>query len=240
MFHFFIKPTIHIDCFTDINYVFNNTPIVKGHDFLPEWWKKHPKTLTSPFGFPEPTIKTCVGVQGYFANSLVLPLWSDLFIRKTEDMVTWQFADKLSSAEGHSKEQFSGFLNPQHAHLKLISPWFFRTKEDLNWLMLEPTYNMDSLTEYSILQGVLNFKHVYSTNVQMMTHLTSTKPIIIPVTTPIAMFKPLSDRKIVHHNHLITGQEMGLLRNKGVRLSFINAYRKQVEIQKCPFNWRNK
>lgn len=238
--HFFKSPTIHIDCFAYRRDVVEHAPILPATDLFPDWWLALPKDSKTSF-FPEPTMKTCVGMQDYYAKSIALPLWSDLCINITpEASFAWQFSDRVSTASTHSPEEYVGFVDQSYyKHLKLDSPWLFKTKEDVSWIFTAPIYNMTNLTEYVVPQGIINFSKQHGTNIQMMLNVRTPKTIMVPFKTPF-FFTPMSDKKVVIHRHLITEEQYSLLVQKSIPCTFINKYRTSQKAKVCPYKDETK
>jgi hypothetical protein len=235
MMHFFKRLKIHLDCFTSRREVIEYAPIVPATDLFPEWWLKLPKDSKS-FFYPAPTMKTCAGLQDYYTKSIAIPLWSELCIDvKPNSNVSWQFADGLSKADVHLREQYSGFVDESHyMHLKLLSPWLFKTKVDVSWLFTAPAYNLSSFTDYIVPQGVLNFNKQVVTNIQLMLNIFTPKTILLPYRMPF-LLTPLTDKKVVIHRHLVSKEVFESMNEDATPTCFINKYREQQKINKCPY-----
>jgi hypothetical protein len=241
MMHFFIRPKIHLDCFTNRADVIEYAPVVNGIEAIPSWWKSLPKENTASTFFPTPTMKTCVGMYEYYRKSVAIPMWSDMAVQiKSDKQYNWQFADLNSEAEVHDKPQYSGFLGSDNqAHLKIISPWFFKTKNDVSWIMTDAIYNRSTLRDYTITPGILNFSKQGGTNIQMFVDISRARTFTIPFGS-VFLLTPLSDKKVVVHRHLIDSAEhhkMQLLYNP---LTFINKYKHKEKLIKCPYKDETK
>jgi hypothetical protein len=243
MMHFFRRSKIHLDCFTSRRDVIEYAPIVNGIEVIPDWWKTLPKSVINPSnGFsPAPTMKTCVGMYAYYNKSVALRMWTDMCINVYEDFnIGWQFADKQSVAVSHNKEQYEGFPGAKtHKHLKLDSPWYFKTKEDLNWLVTNPIYNRHQLKDYLSCQGFLNFKYQSSTNLQLFVDASTSRTYIIPFGS-VFLLTPLTDKKVVIHRHLISKEAFNSINESATSLSFINKYKTQQKITQCPYKDETK
>jgi hypothetical protein len=135
---FFIKPKIHIDCFTSRREVIEYAPVVNAIEVIPDWWKDLPKERTDGnYFFPRPTMKTCVGMYDYYARSIAMPLWSDLAVNITDkENYEWQFSDGTTESAPHNKNEYTGLLgSSNYGQLKIISPWLFYTKDSITWLV---------------------------------------------------------------------------------------------------------
>lgn len=234
MIHFFTRPKIHIDCFTSRMDVIDKAPIVNAIEVIPNWWKKLPKEgyINNSF-YPVPTMKTCVGMYDYYAKSLALPLWSDVCIKVSNGGYEWQFSDKTSIADIHNDYQYTGFVGKDYGQLKLISPWFFKTKSNIDWLVSAPIYNVHSFRDYVLAQGLLNFSEQYATHLQLLVDLAIDKVFIIPFGTP-TLLTPLTDKKIVIHRHLISDLEQQTFSQSSLNSTFVNKHKKP-RLKNCPY-----
>jgi hypothetical protein len=235
MMHFFIKPKIHLDVFTNLRHVIENAPVTNGIEAIPAWWKNLPKSSGSAF-FPTPTMKTCVGMHEYYSKSICMPLWSDLCISVSEDgLYKWQFSNFQSLAERHSPQQYEGFLPAdKYGHLKIHSPWLFSTKSDISWVATSPIYNRTTFDDYTFAQGLLNFNRQHSTNIQLFLNVSCPRTYIIPFGS-VFLFTPMSDKKVVLHRHLISDQEYKSKSSLGAATKFINRYKHHQTTPKCPY-----
>jgi hypothetical protein len=204
---------------------------------IPEWWKKLPKAAphTVDDFFPSATMKTCVGMQDYYYKSIAMPLWSDIYFEVSDGAYKWQFADERSNAAIHSESQFNGFLNSsEYGHVKIVSPWLLSTKSDLNWIQTQPIYNREELKNYSLAQGLLNFKRQHSAHIQLFLNLSPSRQFVIPFNS-IFLFTPLSDKKIVVHRHLITKEQFSSKEELSMVSTRVNKYHLHNKLTKCPY-----
>lgn len=238
MIHFFIKPKIHLDCFTSRRDVIEYAPVVNAIDVIPEWWRELPKSsFDLQDGFtPRPTMKTCVGMIDYYAKSVALPLWSDLAIEvNSKQNYAWQFSDIQSIVSVHGENQYKDApFTENNVHLKIETPWLFQTKSDIDWLLTEPIYNNSKFNNYVLAQGLLNFSRQVGANLQLFLDVSTPKKYVIPFGS-IFMFTPLSDKKVVIHRHLVDLKKYDSIEATATSITFINKYRNQQKITKCPY-----
>ena len=236
--HFFRRSEIHLDCFTYRREVIEYAPVVTGAKAIPDWWKKLPKQVkpTAVSFYPIPTMKTCVGMYDYYNKSVAMPLWSDLAVAVADEGVySWQFSDNTTSASAHPKEQYAGFSGVDfHGHLKLESPWLFVTKQDVNWILTDPIYSRKNFKDYVLAQGLLNFSKQNGTNLQLFIDTTIPREYVIPFGTTF-LFTPMTDKKVVLHRHLVREESYRSRKAKTCPITFINKYRNQLSIPKCPY-----
>jgi hypothetical protein len=244
---FFFKPKeIHIDCFTDRSDVYDFFPIDYSHKFFPEWWKKLPKKM-APFGeegWKKSTIKQCIGFNLYYKNSLTIPLWTDMYIdSKKKELYEVSYSDKVTNGSTHDIDQMEGFINPKEFALhKIHSPWHFICKEDIDWTWTQPIWNFTTIDEIIIPPGVIDYKYQTSTNINLFFRMGKT--ILIECGQPMVNLRPLTEKKLKIHTHLIDKEEMNRIRSKNSKISFSGKYNKIKQIikkkeseSKCPFHF---
>ena len=175
MMHFFKSSAIHVDCFTKRVDVVEYAPVDHAIKYIPKWWKALPKEMyVSPDNPISPTMKTCYGMYDFYSKSICLPLWSELSIGVHEGRYSWQFSDRTTSGIIHNPRQYEGFMFTG-GHLKIESPWFFSTKEDISWAVSHPLYSSNHIFDYVVLPGVMEFKHQNATSIQMLINLRENK-----------------------------------------------------------------
>jgi hypothetical protein len=248
MMFFFKTKKIVIDCFTDRPDVFNYFPIQHTSKFFPDWWKKLPN---KPENLSR-NMKSCLGFNNYFSKGITLSLWSDLSLivtnipQENRDSLGWLFSDSISTAELHSPLQFDNYLNTQkYKHLKLMSPWLVKCKEDMNWVYTQNTWLFDEPDSVIIPPGIVDFKYQSSTNINLfmnLEYLKNKKQLILESGMPIVNMIPMSDRNIEIKKHLITTQEFINIKKLSTRISFHNSYIKikkntKDNEKKCPFGF---
>ena len=250
---FNFKPKkIHLDCFTNRNDVHSYFPIVKGEKTYPDWWKKLPKFIDYPQeNLIAGTMKSCVGFNDFFHDSISLRLWSDLMIDLRVDETgespptfNWRFSDKTSCLQAHDPQQFGDFLKSnEQQHIKLDSPWLFSCKDDIQWLSIGNPWNEGLLNRVSILSGSVSYKYQSATNINLFCRYPEvSERMILPCGMNLLNFFPMSERPVEIHNHLISNEEFEKRCQKQQTISFLNKYLKIKKIvkqneKKCPFHF---
>jgi len=229
MIFLFSKKKIVLDCFTSDEQLLQTAPVTSAIKQIPTWWKTLPvsRFVGNDF-FPHPTMKNCVGVVDYYKNSVALPMWSDLAIKVADSNYSWQYADRKSVAEIQDLgAEATGFL-PSYGNLKLISPWAFKTKEDVSWVCSQPIYNF-SMHNVGVIvaPGVLNFLHQHYTNINMMFPKTKNGLHTFEHGQVMMHLTPMSDRRIEIVRHLVSEVELSRLLDKPI--SFLKNYSKLIE-----------
>jgi hypothetical protein len=237
MMHFFRRSKIHLDCFTSRRDVIEYAPVVNGMEVIPDWWKKLSKENPATQElFPTATMKTCVGMYDYYNKSVAMPLWSDLYINiNSKDDYNWKFSDHFSEGTIHNRRQYAGVLsNVDFGHLKIESPWLFSTKSDIHWLLSNPIYNQSCFGNYVMAQGLLNFSRQHATSLQLFLDASTPRNFVMPFGS-VFLFTPMTDKKVVIHRQLISETQYESKAAMARMITFINKYKNQQKITKCPY-----
>jgi len=250
---FFFKPsTIQLDCFTHRPDVYRFFPIVKGNKCFPNWWKN----LKNPyFDFEtmkiKANMKSCSGFLDFYMNSICIKFWSDLAIemKNTNDIeFKWQFGDFQTQLQTHTNDQFPNYLDGgEHIQIKFWSPWLFKCKKDINWVWVGNSWEENFNNEMNIPPGVLNFKHQHATHVQLFLKCEKNKVTrkFFKSNTPLVNIFPMSEKKIIVHNHLIDQGEYKKMQSSQVSALgfFTKKYFQGLKLtkekeSKCPFGFK--
>ena len=200
---------IILDCYTYNPYVYNFAKINYGYHFLPEWWKKTPRGQGSSVG----TIKNCPAIVEYYKKSIVIPMWCEFEMviepKGGEDSFTWRSAQKDFRIEHHPQDQFQGFAKQDGHNVKIISPWFIKCKENIDFTFTQPVWSQrDNIFNLVLMPGVINYKHQMQSNFNFFFQQTDAEQVIhIEPLTPIAILHPMSERKIKLKHHLLTSTD---------------------------------
>jgi len=214
----FKRKKIILDCFTMDPFAFNHAPISKAKDYLPEFWKKidlqveDGSTLTGT----GPSIKYCRAFNVLYKDSFIVPLWGNITF-SLEDVKTktfqWftSYTNHAPQAPNeitvHPKNQFEGFAD-DYQHAKIMSPWSFKTNRFVNFLISDPIWNRNSLSDYSVLPGIMDFKYQDSAHVNIMMEYRSQPRIFeIEATSPLIFMTPLTEESVDVRCHLVDYQE---------------------------------
>jgi hypothetical protein len=211
MISFFRKnSTAVLDCFTYVSYINEYAAISKAIKYLPDWWKQMPSTL------PEEmlSIKKCPGFINFFKKGIVIPSWFELELTLSKDCKEkawrWESSSKyMDVSDSHHNVQFQEFSGSNGQNIKITSPWLFKTKDDIDFVWSQPTWNMrENIFNLSILPAVINFKYQHSTNINFFAeYRKETRTYKIESLTPLVMLHPLSDKNIEIKTHLISENE---------------------------------
>jgi hypothetical protein len=245
MMFFFKNKEIHIDCFTERTDVYDYFPIDYSQKFFPEWWKRLPKILppNAEKRWNHSTMKGCVGFNLFYTNSLTIPLWTDMLISKDEKGFVVDFSDRETKGGSHDVEQMGSYINPNDfAQFKIISPWLFYCKEDVEWTWTQPTWNFPVMDQITIPPGVIDYKYQHGTNINIF--FRNGQKILIESGQPMVNIRPLSERKLKLHTHLVDNSVIKKIARRNSSISFTGKYNKIKQImkkkeseKKCPFHF---
>lgn len=233
----FPKKKIVLDCFTSEIYAAEYAPVSYAIKHMPDWWKNLPSE--SP-GSHEVNMRNCAGMVDYYKKSVTIPLWTDLDIGVNADQsINWQFSDRITQATHHRNTQYTGFLDG-FTHIKIESPWFFKSEKEIDWVWSHPVYNYSHHADTVSLPGITNFYHQHSTHINLLVRANKEKRVFIPQGQPMAILTPMSDRKVEVVRHLVSPEEISLLTKKSAAITFKAKYKKAVsrseQFQDCPFH----
>lgn len=235
---FFKRKKIIVDCFTYNTTVYDYFPILPATNHFPNWWAdlKKPTDLV-----PNLNLKTCQGLIGLYQTAFTMRAWSDLAVTVgpiSDPKFNIRFADNDSSAVPHGADQWGNWLpEKEWQHLKIISPWVIKSKSDTKFLMTDPMWSRTSLKDYTVLNGVLDFKYQVTSNINLMIPRPDSvyREFLIPVGSPLVHLVPLTEKQVEFKSHLISREEF---ERKNTRsLSFINNFKKNKQFTKeseCP------
>lgn len=247
MFFSFKRSVIHLDCFTHRPDVYEYTPIVKGTQCMPDWWKKLEKPK---FDFETlknfQTMKSCAGFIDFFANSVSIRLWCDLAIKLNKNKtLSYNFSDSETPMHSHVPSEYGNYINSDYQQCKIISPWLFSCKKDINWVWVGNQWNENLNNDTTVLSGISNFKKQFGTNIQMIVKYNKYNEVhnFYKQGTPFVNIFPMSEKKVKIHNHLISVDEQLQMSYKSSSIKFFNKYFRMNQIKaeqeksKCPFHF---
>jgi len=242
MFDIFIKPTtLHIDCFTSSKKVYDFAPIQYSSKFFPEWWKKLPKeTFSENKDKLYSTMKTCTGFLSLYKNSIIIPCWEDILFNVNETELKCSSVSRSVKFEAHNYKQREGYLKNFH-HTKIISPWHFKCKHDVNFSWQKPMYNFENPIDFILMDGVLSFKYQNATNINLLFRK-SPKTVMIEFLQPLVLLTPHTEKRLIFKNHLVSEQDFVQQFNDKT-IKYINSHNTvknlidEKDRKKCPFHF---
>ena len=235
---------IVLDCFTTSPHVYEYAKIDYGVKYLPSWWKNTPKTLPDYTS----TIKNCVGLMDFYKKGIVIPSWFEMDLtilnKDNPDWFTWSASNgDVDTTESHWPNTFEGFANETGKNIKLQSPWFLKTKEEVYFSWTQPTWSIRSLMPHiTVLPAVINFKYQHASSINLFVDLKDREQkLTIPPLTPLVMMHLIDETERLK----IIGIRKFFLRRD--RTDPVDVYKKKKELLKkidnmnndCPFNKGN-
>lgn len=207
--------------------------------FLPDWWKNLPvpklvpdiDVLQSP-SFSN--MRSCPGMKHMYQRGCIIPLWSDIAVEISEignDNYRWRSSDVTLGMEIHHPDQFNHYWGlDNYQHLKLILPWEIQCDEPEPFLYIDCCWNRNTQNRYSVLSGIMEFKHQHSGNVNMLfSKLPEKYTLILRHLTPMVQLIPLSNRPLKIKTHLVGEDKIINLRGLNYRRpTFIDTYKTVV------------
>lgn len=225
---FFKRPEVVLDCFTSLAPAYDHAKINHAVQYMPDWWKST-RSNDDASSFENNTaasIKQCHGLIELYKTGIVLPSWFEMDIVLKDGGWTWTSSNTYMNTDlSHPSSQFSNFALDDGQNIKITSPWKLKTKELVNFAWSQPTWSMrDYLQHLTVLPAVVDFKYQNATNINYFVldpKQTEDVKIHIPALTPLVMMHPLTDKKIVIKNHLVSEDDM--LRVDNVNTLFIGS-----------------
>ncbi len=237
MFFKFLKKKIVLDCFTTESYVIQYSPILPAVRHIPDWWRALPKEFSDP---QLRNMRHCAGMIDYYKKSIAVPLWCELSIKVNQDKsINWQFSDNITNAVHHSRYQYEGLLE-NYTHMKIQSPWFFRSEKDVDWVWSHPTYNYKHNDDAVSLPAIVNYYYQHTTQINLFIRVDKERHILIPHNAPMVMLTPMSDRNVEVVRHLVDKKEIERLERKSIPITFKAKYKTAIKslnkFSDCPFH----
>lgn len=225
---FFFKPKkIHLDCFTKQASIATDNPIAKSSTFIPEWWKRLPKTKSfkTQYGvdLKKPTMRGCLGFIDLYRHGVVMPLWSDLSFRVHNNQYSYQFAHRSGEIIQHQEDQYTGGF-PNKVHFKLISPWRLEEKTGVKFVFTSCIWsNLDLMTKLNLMTGIVEFKTNSTCHVNGFASLEN-QPYQYDLLAgmPLVQIIPMSDAEVIPHIHILTDAEWNSLNEYSIPYKFAN------------------
>jgi hypothetical protein len=214
----------------------------KSSKFYPNWWKNLPleydTTSQGMLGWSS-TMKRCSGFTDQYQKGFMIPLWTDIAVAVDKLGATgasWQSADMLTSLDNHSQLQRGSYLPEDiFLHLKINNPWRIVCNEEIDFLMVQPTWNFEDPSSSIIPTGILEFKYQHSAHINMFLKRKNVQYIHrFTQGSVLAQLIPLTERSLKINYHLIEDLEYNKMFNRGTK--FTKRYQTRKEAKKCPFH----
>ena len=223
----FKRKEVIVDCFTYSDDAYKYAQINKASNYIPKWfYQKHQLEIN---GMVANSLKDCPAINSYFKKGFILPMWCDVNIVSTVNDFKIEFANPAYGFDQHLSTQWENFKDAsKEFHIKLLSPWVLKSKDDTEFLFTKPQWRKSN--DLDVLTGVVNYKHQHGTHVNMFLPIAN-KTYDIKYNEPLIHIIPLTEKNVVLKHHLIDKKEWDKIHIS--KLHFRGNYNK---VSKCPFH----
>lgn len=239
---FNLNKTIEVHCYTFRKISADNFGVKEMKTHRPKWFKDTSTKMTNTkWNIPQSSIKNCHGIINLFKQSFYLPLWTDLHILNETHGLTAKIKDPDTTTEKLLERENSQApaLSQYNRHIKIDAPWFFQCDKDINFYINGASWDYvnNSLYNFHLPPGIVDFKHQHSINTQWLFPIPITKEqetcTSFQAGDPIYYLTPLTDKKIKFISHHISRMEYY---NKFDELDsispfWVNAYQKAKKLK---------
>lgn len=236
MIFIFKKKKLVVDAFTRHQLLIDQLPIDHARNYMPSWWKSAPNSFLVDNFVPHATIKSCVGVLDMYKLGLIMPLWTDIAFKIEPDgSYFWQCADRMTELSAHNPEQWNMFADPnKFGHVKIESEWVLKTRENVDWMFMQPYWNMGLEQPYTISTGIFNSYYTQlPLNVQMMIDKRTPRNFSMKSGSALAHIIPITDKEIEVRHHLVDLPDW-IKYTVVHKTRFLNGYKHRIK--GCPFH----
>lgn len=208
------KNTITLHCYTCDPLVFEYAKIQKAAHYFPKWWHDTPKIVGE-----HATIKNCIAIQEFYKKGIVIPSWFTAEItvhtKNHPEGLSYSYLQSYTEQEftlSHGGDQYPNVARQGYANMKINSPWYIKTDEEIYFHWGDPYYNKfdNHLEGMDILPAVTNFKFQHETNINYFLNNNNDKEIFnkIEAFDPLVILHPMTEKNIEVETHLVSAEEM--------------------------------
>jgi len=213
---------------------YNLFPAIETRRIIPSWFKTCPKSGFNWFKFePETTVRGCSGIINYINSGFVTPLWSDVNIRTSPEKIEWYSSkgDPNFFQYHETLIQSPGFYNNQFI-INAINPWKIKKrKQNIKIMSVAAQYHHTKSLPHPPMQGIVDTKMNKDLNFFMAFSKTNAT-YELKAGDIFMQYIPLSDKKLVIKNHIVSKQEFMNLCEEHSAISFYMSGLKRVNILK--------
>jgi hypothetical protein len=247
MLFIFREKKVVLDLFTSTPWVPGTTQPAQAARFIPQWWRDLPKNDNELR--PLPNMRGCAGFLDYFKSSLIVPMWSDLAVSVAPTggtEVAYELAHPRHAVSVHPSQQRGSFLpDEEFQHIKLESPWYAKSKDDVQWVLTQPLWAFKDPLQVIIPPGILGFKYLSATNVNFFVkrNVGAPKQFRIDAGQPLIALTPMSERRFEVRTHLLSEQELQSNfpdRHTFFQKDYIKRRAAYAAEKRCPFSVAQK
>jgi hypothetical protein len=203
-FMFFKKPVNIVASTFDVSY-FNTCKPEYQPSEKPEWLKKLKNFMferdeRSTIIVKNPTAGLCPAIRDFLHTPIQLKMWADVDIKIFPDGAWSYYArpDWQVQIAEHKKNQYGDAYNNRVA-LKLSSPWYFESDQEIKFMFMESHYSTSFFRDEGIVipPGIIDYTYQHSTNIHLSFPIRP-EPYVIHLKhgTPLISMFPLTEKKI--------------------------------------------
>lgn len=232
----FRRKSIELIAYTDNPSLADLFPVVQAIKSMPDYYKKMPaKDRKEPHLLHkidntlnyEGNIKTCYGINQFNINGYLLPLWADYSILAHDQQISCVGAGN-NTYDIHESKQAKNVLDDFHI-VKLVSPWLFACKENINFIGVQNFYAIHSV-DWTVAPGVYNFTYQRLSNLFLLVNKNINKEIFIRAGTPLFKLMPITDKNIKFKIEVVDNlKKYELAPKKFFLKNGINLIKKRIE-----------
>ena len=223
------KPII-VNCYTNNYSVYEHSKIQKATNFVPQWFKKLNNDKRNMTG--------CPGFIELYKKSFIYPMWEDLrfFSYESQDQnqepeLFEESASGQSLLSSHNAHEHNYSFRPGFKHVKFTSPWYIKTKSDLDWIVVAPFWNNEQKNaDVFIPPAIDNYKHQHSTTWQMFIKTDGT-PVTFKAGEPLMQMIPKTDKSIILNTYYDPPMVKKLDESTNP-IHFFKSYYKKIKMKK--------
>lgn len=203
--------------------IYNKYPVLDIKQASPEWFKKIPQKINvnkstfndKTISVDISTLRSCPGFINLYKNGFAIQMWSDIVIEydKTNDYWHYIYSDGYCpSPTRHDVSLYGGGFK-EYWHIKLDSPWLIQSKENINFVLLEPSWSLlDENKNIRVMPGIINFSKTNQININLLIDKNCNK-IFIKAGTILALLIPKNNKKIKIKNNLVSEEDFFSIRH---------------------------
>ena len=196
-------------------------PIVPALRALPQWYKDKNREMPNslPYESGQRTIKACPAIFDSMVQGYILPLWTDLYVKPTQNpengaiMPDFFWGEEVNGPSSSplmtlfSSEATKGMPNADNLHsFKLHSPWILKTPKGYSTLFVAPFNNRDIMFE--AISGVIH-TDLFTTYINVPFIWTGPPDFtgVIKKGTPLVQMIPFKRDSFEHELGFISSEE---------------------------------
>lgn len=139
-------------------------------------------------------------------NCFTIKLWTDIFLRINENSTFSYNAADGTKIDCHDKPQYGYDFYFNYINIKLISPWFLKTKKPMDFIWTKPIEGGNN--EFITMSGIREFYTSHVSHINLLFPVKN-KPyeIFLKVGTPLLTLIPLNQKVKLKYKFCKTSEE---------------------------------